>query len=110
MGVRAIVTNGPPWRGLERERSGWWIDHGIEPLKTTLLKATSLAPLMRKQRGARRRAWMEKDFSWGAIGDQVRLLYDWMQRAGDRLTSSIVTRPMQPHLAGDAQVGRKHRT
>ena len=35
-GTPVISTKGAPWAGLEVERCGWWIDHGIEPLAAAL--------------------------------------------------------------------------
>ena len=31
-GTPVIATKGAPWRALQSEGCGWWIDHGIEPL------------------------------------------------------------------------------
>jgi glycosyltransferase involved in cell wall biosynthesis len=85
-GVPAIVTKGAPWAGLETERCGWWIDHGIEPLKASLLEATALPPTVRQEMGLRGRAWMARDFSWDAIAQQMMSLYSWVCGRGDRPT------------------------
>src|SRR5262249_3873749 len=34
-----ITTKGAPWRALQSEGCGWWIDHGIEPLAVALANA-----------------------------------------------------------------------
>jgi glycosyltransferase involved in cell wall biosynthesis len=47
-GIPAIVTNGAPWKGLETEDCGWWIDHGVDPLLAALKTATSPPRLARK--------------------------------------------------------------
>jgi len=83
-GVPAIVTKGAPWAGLETESCGWWIDHGVEPLKAALLEATALPASMRQEMGARGRAWMARDFSWDAVAQQMIALYCWVCGRGER--------------------------
>ena len=41
-GTPVIATKGAPWRGLEREGCGWWVDHGVEPLAATLAEAMDM--------------------------------------------------------------------
>ncbi len=71
-----ISTVGAPWQGLQTHGCGWWIEHGIEPLAATLKTALSLSDGERRAMGAAGRAWMEKDFSWPAIGQQFAAVYD----------------------------------
>ncbi|WP_338243129.1 glycosyltransferase [Aurantiacibacter hainanensis] len=82
-GVPAIVTKGAPWSGLREQNCGWWIDHGTEPLKATLLEATALPSEVRKQMGARGRAWVLQDFGWDAIGREMDATYRWVAGNGD---------------------------
>lgn len=77
-GVPAIVTKGAPWAGLKAERCGWFINHGVEPLRSTLLEATALPPEERREMGQRGRAWMERDFGWEGIGERMIDLYEWV--------------------------------
>ena len=83
-GVPTIVTKGAPWSGLESERCGWWIDQGVEPLTAALLQATSFAAAVRREMGARGRAWMERDFGWEGIAARMADVYAWCLGKGDR--------------------------
>lgn len=83
-GVPAIVTKGAPWSGLADHGCGWWIDHGIEPLKAALLEATSLPPAERKRMGERGRIWVTREFSWETIASQMRQVYSWVLNRGNR--------------------------
>lgn len=83
-GVPAIVTKGAPWSGLDDQRCGWWIDHGVEPLKSALLEATSLSPATRKEMGARGRIWMTREFSWDTIASQMKEVYQWIISRSER--------------------------
>jgi glycosyltransferase involved in cell wall biosynthesis len=76
--VPVISTKGAPWAGLEHNRCGWWIDHGVEPLATTLATALSLDDSVRKAMGARGREWVDRDFSWDSIASDMLDVYRWL--------------------------------
>lgn len=77
-GVPVISTRGAPWQGLETERCGWWVDHGVEALAVALDAALSLPDAERTAMGARGRAWMERDFGWGGIAACMAEAYQWL--------------------------------
>jgi glycosyltransferase involved in cell wall biosynthesis len=79
-----ISTRGAPWAGLEVERCGWWIEHGIEPLATALQEAMTLPRPELHAMGRRGRAWMERDFGWEAIASKMRAVYSWLAHKADR--------------------------
>lgn len=83
-GIPAIVTKGAPWSGLESERCGWWIDHGVEPLSAALLQATALPPAVRRDMGERGRTWMARDFGWDGIAARMAEVYTWCLGRGGR--------------------------
>ena len=83
-GIPAVVTTGAPWRGLETERCGWWIDQGREPLLSALREATALPAHERRAMGLRGRDWMTRDFGWDRIGQQMCSLYKWLCGDGPR--------------------------
>ena len=83
-GVPAIVSKGAPWQGLETERAGWWIDHGVEPLARALLDATALPAAERRAMGLRGRRWMERDFGWDGIARKMVCAYAWVLCGADR--------------------------
>lgn len=82
-GIPAIVTKGAPWVGLETERCGWWIDHGVEPLAAALIEAMALPKSDLREMGLRGRKWMARDFSWDRIGREMLDLYVWLKQGGD---------------------------
>lgn len=82
-GVPAIVTTGAPWRGLETNRCGWWVEQGVEPLLAALSEATALPASERKAMGLRGREWMRRDFGWEAIGREMAAVYHWLVGQGD---------------------------
>lgn len=86
-----ISTKGAPWRGLEQEGCGWWIDHGVEPLADTLRQAIALDETTRAGMGKRGKTWMARDFGWPAIGAEMANVYRWLQRGGPIPTSVRLT-------------------
>jgi len=81
-GTPVISTKGAPWQGLEENRCGWWIDHGVEPLAAALRCAISLSAAERAAMGARGRAWMMRDFAWKTIARQMAEVYIWLCEGG----------------------------
>lgn len=77
--IPVVSTKGAPWAGLERERCGWWIDHGVEPLTAALRRGMSLSDADRFAMGARGRAWMARDFGWDQIARDMVEVYAWLK-------------------------------
>lgn len=77
--IPVVSTKGAPWAVLERERCGWWIDHGVEPLASTLRRGISLSDEERSAMGARGRAWMARDFGWDRIAREMVEVYSWLK-------------------------------
>jgi glycosyltransferase involved in cell wall biosynthesis len=79
-GTPAISTKGAPWRGLEQEACGWWIDHGVEPLTVALAQAMALPRDALKAMGDKGRAWVARKFSWDPIARDMLDVYRWLAR------------------------------
>jgi glycosyltransferase involved in cell wall biosynthesis len=77
-GTPAIVSKGAPWKGLETQGAGWWIDIGVDPLIACLEKALRCSSSELVSIGQRGRAWMEKEFSWPRIGQMMGQTYHWI--------------------------------
>lgn len=83
-GTAAIVTKGAPWAGLEQRRAGWWIDIGVDALVACLENALSHPAESLAAMGWRGRCWMEAEYSWAQIGQQMAQTYGWLLRGGDK--------------------------
>ncbi|MGO9312921.1 MAG: glycosyltransferase [Syntrophobacteraceae bacterium] len=82
-GTPAIVTKGAPWSSLERNRAGWWIDIGVDPLVACLEEAMSQSRSELINRGRFGREWMVRDYSWARIGQMTHLTYRWLLFGGE---------------------------
>ncbi len=82
-GTPAVVTQGAPWQGLEREGAGWWIPFGVDSLVLCLEEALTMPPAQLHQMGLAGREWMARDYSWEAIGEALLCAYSWLLRGGE---------------------------
>lgn len=82
-GTPAIVTKGAPWKGLQTEGAGWWIDIGVQPLIDCLEEALSLTPNELFAKGLAGCDWMSRDFSWKKVGEQFTITYQWLLNGGE---------------------------
>lgn len=83
-GVPVIATKGAPWKGLDDEKCGWWIDGGPESLSAALLRATEMPEQELLACGEKGRSWMKRDFSWGHVAEDMLQLYAWLAAKEDR--------------------------
>jgi glycosyltransferase involved in cell wall biosynthesis len=81
-GTSVIVTKGAPWSGLVKRQAGWWIDIGLDPLIAILEEAFSLSKEELDAKGQRGREWMEDEFSWSSITQQMMHTYRWILNGG----------------------------
>lgn len=80
--VPVISTKGAPWAGLEHERCGWWIDHGVEPLVVALRHAMTIGSAELQAMGLRGRSWVARDFGWDRIAGDMLDVYNWLRSGG----------------------------
>ena len=73
-----ISTVGAPWSGLETAGCGWWIPHGIESMAAALATAMTTAPQVLNAMGLRGRRWVDSEYSWTGISDDMYSLYNWI--------------------------------
>ncbi|MFZ4699311.1 MAG: glycosyltransferase [Candidatus Methylumidiphilus sp.] len=83
-GVPVITTKGAPWEGLLTHRCGWWIDIGVEPLVAALREATNLPPDTLREMGQRGRVYVEQNFGWSGIAQQMLSVYRWVLGQGEK--------------------------
>lgn len=79
----AIVSYGAPWSGLDSEGCGWWVPNDVDSLCATLGAAMAQSPEALHTMGARGRQWMQRDFDWAAIAQQMVQAYHWLLEGGN---------------------------
>ena len=71
-GVPVIASKGTPWSRLEEMKCGLWVDNDPESLAGAI-RSISTMPL--QDMGRRGREWMQNEFSWRSVTNQMLALY-----------------------------------
>ena len=90
-GVPVITTKGAPWEDLVKEKCGWWIDIGVEPLVAALKEAVEVSEGVGsggvkewgsegvkelREMGKRGHELVARKFSWPALGRKMKEEYE----------------------------------
>lgn len=67
-GCPVVTTRETPWRVLEEQRCGWWIEVGVPALIQTLKRVFALSEKELLDCGKRGYVLARKSYSWSAIG------------------------------------------
>jgi glycosyltransferase involved in cell wall biosynthesis len=71
-GVPVIASKGTPWSRLEEMNCGLWVDNDPESLAGAI-RSISTMPL--QDMGRRGREWMQNEFSWRSVTNEMLALY-----------------------------------
>ena len=86
--IPVITTKGTPWQELEgyidaklqkkdaKQRCGWWIDIGVEPLVAALKEAVALTGKERRLMGMHGRQLVEEKYTWDAVVKTMEMGYE----------------------------------
>lgn len=77
-GTPVIASTGTPWKGVEDNHCGWWVENTPEVLAETLRKAMSLSDDERAAMGVAGRAWIRRDFTWVGVSAKMKAAYEWL--------------------------------
>ena len=80
--IPAITSKGMPWKILELESCGWWIDTDQNTINKTLLQAYDRGYDELRQMGIKGRRLVENRFSVEPIGAKLKQLYTWILEGG----------------------------
>jgi glycosyltransferase involved in cell wall biosynthesis len=71
-GVPVIASKGTPWSRLDQMKCGFWVDNDPGSLADAIRRISTM-PL--REMGWRGREWMQKEFSWLSVSEQMLDLY-----------------------------------
>jgi glycosyltransferase involved in cell wall biosynthesis len=71
-GVPVIAGRGTPWERLEQIGAGLWVENDPASLAAAIERAAR-EPLV--EMGDRGRRWMQQEYSWSAVAEQMAALY-----------------------------------
>lgn len=70
--VPVIASRGTPWEGLQTKGCGLWVDNDPQSLAAAIREIRTM-PL--REMGRRGRLWMEREFSWHFVSNQMLAVY-----------------------------------
>lgn len=76
-GVPVVATTGTPWKPVVDHQCGWCVKPETQSLIKGLTQALQVSDERRRIMGANGRAWMDREFSWTAVADQMAETYAW---------------------------------
>ena len=83
-GVPAIASKGTPWKSLEDNNCGWWVDTNVESLKKAMSTCLDQSENERIIMGANGRRHVIDSFSLDAVANQMKQLYNWVLKKGEK--------------------------
>ena len=84
-GVPVITTTGTPWKGLlEAHGCGWTVNPEQHALSVPIRHALSRTEGELRAIGGAGRSWMERDYSWSGVAEQMHIAYDYLLHGGSR--------------------------
>ena len=90
VGTPVIATHGTPWKCLEEEGCGWWVEHSVESLRDALQEATKVSDSVRAKMGVRGRQMTKDRFSWTNVARSFLEVYRWVLGQGERPESVVL--------------------
>ncbi len=84
-GLPALTTRGAPWRELETERCGWWVEATVDGVLSGLAAAIATSPETRHEMGQRGRAMIAARYGWELIAGRFIALYEQAAAGGKRV-------------------------
>ena len=83
-GTPVVTTSETPWSEIRDRGCGWVIRPDRHELEQALRDAMGRPLDELADMGGTGRAWMERDYAWGGIGEKMHSTYEWLLNGGPR--------------------------
>ena len=90
VGTPVITTHGAPWKGLELNECGWWVEISVGAIEKALREAMRLPAETLNARGQAGRNWMDRDFQWASVASRMSDFYRWIRDRRGKLDFVMV--------------------
>jgi glycosyltransferase involved in cell wall biosynthesis len=81
-GVPVVTTTGTPWEKVEEHGCGWLVPPTAAGIQRALNEAISLDRPSLGKMGQAGRAWMQREFSWSRVAQDIESAYRWILGGG----------------------------
>lgn len=82
--IPCIATQGSPWRELYTHHCGWWVPYSQMDITMAVRQAINTSDDKLEEMGRNGRRLVEERYSVEAIAQQMKALYEWILRQGDK--------------------------
>ena len=82
--IPCIATQGSPWRELYTHHCGWWVPYSQMDITMAVRLAINTSDDKLEEMGRNGRRLVEERYSVEAIAQQMKALYEWILRQGDK--------------------------
>lgn len=79
-----ITTTNAPWKVLNDNKCGWWIELSVENLTNTLKEAMALSDEERWNLGRKGRQCIEQNFASAVVAKKTIAVYKWVLGQGEK--------------------------
>lgn len=79
-----ITTNGTPWKELNERKCGWWINIGVDPLKSALIEVLNTNKEVLEEMGNNGRKLIEDQYSIESVANKTFKMYEWVINRGKK--------------------------
>ena len=77
-----LTTTGCPWKELETEQCGWWVEPTPTGVELGLQRVFSATDVERQEMGVRGRFLVESKYQWPSIAERMLTFYEWLLKGG----------------------------
>jgi glycosyltransferase involved in cell wall biosynthesis len=82
--VPVLTTTGCPWKELETEQCGWWVEPTPSGIESGLVRAFAATDTERWEMGVRGRELVKQKYLWPAIAENMSIFYEWLINGGEK--------------------------
>lgn len=82
METPVIASKTTPWKELETEHCGWWVNNNPNSLAETLLQALNLSEADRTEMGKNGKKLLSRKYQANVVARQMMDLYHWLTSGG----------------------------
>lgn len=83
-GLPVITTTGTPWKMIEENGCGWWVEPTIDGIKKGLMDSLSLSNSELESMGIKGRQMVVDSFSIASVAKKFKQLYQWILAGGEK--------------------------
>lgn len=76
--IPVITTTGTPWKVLNDDSAGWWVELNDKNIVRTLEEAMKKNPQELKKMGEQGYNIIKKDFTWEEVANKMKHVYSWI--------------------------------